>query len=296
MITLVGALRDATRRLQGRSETPRLDAEVLLAEALGQPRGYLYAWPERGLTTVENTRFMALLERRRQGEPIAYILGRREFWSLELKVTPATLIPRPETELLVEQALARLPLDRPLRAADLGTGGGAVALAIARERPKVNLVATDNSAAALVVAADNARRLGVGNVEFRLGDWCDALRDEWFALIVSNPPYVAAGDPCLTQGDARFEPRAALVAGPDGLDALRRISAQAGACLEPGGWLLLEHGAGQSAAVAALLQAAGWTEREIYRDAAGLERVSGGRRPLSRYALSRRPAGLEACC
>ncbi len=279
--TIVALLRDTSDRLAAVSATARLDAEILLAQVMGKPRSYLYAWPERTPDSIQLQRFEALLGRRLSGEPIAYIVGRREFWSLELTVTPATLIPRAETELLVEQALARLSPDKALRSADLGTGSGAIALAIAAERPKAWIVATDNSPAALAVASRNARRLGIGNVEFRLGDWCDALRDERFTLIVSNPPYVASVDPHLGQGDVRFEPPAALVAGPDGLAALRCIVARAGSYLEPGGWLLLEHGYRQGEPLTELLRAAGWIELSAYRDAAGISRVGCGRHPLA---------------
>ncbi|GAP66110.1 (protein release factor)-glutamineN5-methyltransferase [Mizugakiibacter sediminis] len=221
--------------------------------------------------------FAALLARRLAGEPVAYLVGRRGFWSLELEVTPATLIPRAETERLVELALARLPADAAARVADLGTGSGAIALAIARERPRARVVATDASAEALAVARRNAARLGLGNVVFAQGDWCAALgeaRD--FDLIVSNPPYIAAGDPHLGEGDLRFEPAAALASGADGLDAIRRIVRDARAHLRPGGGLLFEHGYRQGAAVRALLAAAGYREVFSARDLEGRERVSGG--------------------
>ncbi len=188
-------LADAARRLAEISETPRLDAEVLLAAALDRPRSYLHAWPERTPEPEPTARFAAWLERRRAGEPVAYLLGRREFWSLELEVTPDTLIPRPETELLVELALEQLSTDRSVTVADLGTGSGAIALALAVERPLARIVATDQSAAALTVARRNAQRLKIRNVEFREGDWCAPLGDERFDLIAANPPYVAATDP-----------------------------------------------------------------------------------------------------
>lgn len=274
--TLSELLADAARRLTAISETPRLDAEVLLAEALERPRSYLHAWPERTPEPEQSARFTAWLERRCKGEPIAYLLGRREFWSLELEVSPDTLIPRPETELLVELALARLPADRPVAIADLGTGSGAIALALAVERPLARIVATDRSPVALTVARRNARRLGIRHIEFREGDWCAPLGDERFDLIAANPPYVAAADPRWRQGELRFEPAAALVSGADGLDALRAIIAQAPDCLKPGGWLLLEHGYDQGETVPALLRERGFDAACDHRDAAGLSRASAG--------------------
>lgn len=273
-------LQNAQIRLAAVSASPHLDAAVLLAEVLSKPRSYLYAWPEQQLAAEQVQRFAELLDRRLNGEPLAYIIGRREFWSLELAITPATLIPRPETELLVELALERIPPDSAMQIADLGTGSGAIALAIARERSRVQVIATDSSAAALTVARLNARRLGIGNVEFRQGDWCAVLEGEKLGLIVCNPPYVALTDPHLHQGELRFEPAAALVAGPDGLDAIRSMTAQAMEHLQAGGWLLLEHGYDQGEPVLTLLSARGFTEVVDYRDAAGIDRVGCGRRPL----------------
>ena len=267
----------AARRLIGVSATPRLDAEVLLAAALNCPRSILYAWPERIPEPELAERFAAWLERRLNGEPVAYLTGRREFWSLELEVTPDTLIPRPETELLVELALERLPADQVVVIADLGTGSGAIALALAVERPRARIVAIDQSPAALAVARRNTERLQIANVEFRPGDWCAPLAGEFFDLIVANPPYVAAADPRWRQGDLRFEPPAALISGPDGLDALRIIIAQTPAVLKPGGWLLLEHGYDQGEAVPGLLRECGFNEVADHQDTAGLSRVSRGR-------------------
>lgn len=277
--TLSELLADAARRLAAISETPRLDAEVLLAAALERPRSYLHAWPERTPEPEQSARFTAWLERRSTGEPIAYLLGRREFWSLELEVSPDTLIPRPETELLVELALARLPVDRPVAIADLGTGSGAIALALAVERPLARIIATDRSPAALTVARRNARRLNIRHVEFREGDWGAPLGGERFDLIAANPPYVAAADLRWRQGELRFEPPTALVSGADGLDALRAIIAQAPDVLKPGGWLLLEHGYDQGEAIPALLRERGFDAVSDHRDAAGLSRTSAGRRP-----------------
>ena len=274
--TLRELLDNAARRLVEISDTPRLDAEILLAAALARPRSYLHAWPERTLEPAQIDRFIGWLERRLKGEPVAYLLGRREFWSLQLEVTPDTLIPRPETELLVELALERLPANRPVAAADLGTGSGAIALALAVERPLARIVATDRSPAALAVARRNARRLNIACVEFREGDWCAPLGDERFDLIAANPPYVAATDPRWRQGELRFEPAAALASGADGLDALRTIIAQAPNHLQPGGWLLLEHGYDQGEAVPALLRERGFDAVSDHRDAAGVSRTSSG--------------------
>lgn len=277
--TLRDWLNHAARHLAAIGDTPRLDAELLLAAVLERPRAYLHAWPERALEPERSARFAAWLDRRRAGEPVAYILGRREFWSLELEVTADTLIPRPETELLVELALDRLPADRPVAVADLGTGSGAIALALASERPRARIVATDLSPAALAVARRNARRLGIANVEFRQGDWCAPLAGEHFDLIAANPPYVAAADSCWRRGELRFEPPAALVAGEDGQDALRAIVLQAPDHLKSSGWLLLEHGYDQGEAVPALLRERGFVEASDHRDAAGLNRTSAGRWP-----------------
>lgn len=257
----------------------RLDAEVLLAHALDKPRSHLRAWPERVLTPEQAARYEELVARRAGGEPVAHILGRREFWSLDLDVTPATLIPRPETELLVELALARIPADAALAVADLGTGTGAIALAVARERPRCRVTATDRSAAALEVARRNAARLGIGGIDFRNGAWYAPLAGLRFDLILSNPPYVRADDPHLAQGDVRFEPPGALVAGADGLDDLRVIVAGAPEHLHGGGWLLVEHGYDQGGAVAALFRTAGFADVGTIRDLNGQPRVTIGRRP-----------------
>lgn len=277
--TLRDWLNHAARRLAEVSDTPRLDAELLLAVALDRSRSYLHAWPERVPEPDQIARFTAWLDRRHTGEPVAYILGRREFWSLELEVTPDTLIPRPETELLVDLALERLPANRPLDMADLGTGSGAIALALAVERPRAWIVATDRSPAALAVARRNARRLNLANVEFREGDWCAPLAGARFDLIASNPPYVAATDSHWREGEPRFEPPTALVSGAEGLDALRTIIAQAPGHLKPGGWLVLEHGYDQGEVVPALLRTRGFVAVTDHRDAAGVNRTSCGRWP-----------------
>lgn len=275
-LTLHQAVRMAQQQLAG-VETPRLDAELLLGHLLGKDRAWLRAWPERMLTADEQAAFESLVARRAAGEPVAYLTGRRGFWSLELKVTPATLIPRPDTETLVEWALALIPPDAAWPIADLGTGSGAIALALGRERPHCRLTATDASLEALAVARENAARNRVGNVEFRPGAWFAPLAGERYRLIVSNPPYVAENDPHLAE--LRFEPLSALAAGPDGLDDLRLLIAGAPHHLDPGGCLLLEHGWDQGGTVRALLQQHGFLEIHTRRDAAGQERVSGGRMP-----------------
>jgi release factor glutamine methyltransferase len=269
--TVRAALATGARRLGSRHE-----AELLLMHALGVDRAWLFMHADAVLDSDAAARLEALLARRESGEPVAYMLGRRGFWTLDLEVGPATLIPRPETELLVELALERLPPDRPLRVADLGTGSGAIALAIASERPRLQVVATDASAEALAVARRNAERLGIGNVQFAQGDWFEPLGSDTFDLIVSNPPYIEADDPHLQQGDLRFEPATALASGADGLDAIRRIAADASSHLRPDGWLLLEHGWNQGDAVRRLLSAAGYREVVTCRDIERRDRVTGG--------------------
>lgn len=277
-LTLRAALRLAEQALSNH-DSPRLDAEVLLAHILDKPRSHLHAWPEKTLDAEAAARFLSLLNRRAEGTPVAHLTGWREFWSLELNVTADTLIPRPETELLVELALARIASDAALAIADLGTGSGAIALALASERPRCRIVATDRSVAALRVAEANAARLGLRNVSLKNGDWLQALDNEQFDLIVSNPPYVAEQDPHLSRGDVRFEPPTALTAGPDGLDDIRHLIANARRWLRPNGWLLLEHGHDQGGAVLELLRKAGYKDREDYQDAGGQPRAAAGRWP-----------------
>lgn len=259
----------------------RAEAEILLAHVLDKPRSWLFAHADDVLDAPVVVRFEELCKRRAQGEPVAYLIGHRGFWTLELEVTPATLIPRPETELLVELALSRLPQDGSPRVADLGTGSGAIALAIARECPHARVLATDASAAALAVAQRNAEANHVRNVGFIQSDWFAALVGERFDLIVSNPPYIATGDPHLALGDLRFEPASALASGSDGLDDVRRIVSGAPEHLVAGGWLLFEHGWDQGAATRRLLEAAGYDEVFIAQDLERRDRVSGGRRGRS---------------
>ena len=255
------------------------DAALLLSHVLDRSRGWLFAHADDPVADADAAAFASLLARREVGEPVAYLCGRRGFWTLDLAVTPATLIPRPDTELLVELALERLPAGHAPDVADLGTGSGAIALALASERPRARVVGTDASAAALDVARANAVRLGIDNVEFRQGDWFDAVPGRRFDLVASNPPYIADGDPHLARGDLRHEPPAALSSGPDGLDAIRAITAAAPAHLVPGGWLLLEHGWDQGAAVRTLLQAAGLCQVATHADLERRDRISLGRLP-----------------
>lgn len=258
------------------SPTARLDAELLLAAVLGKPRSYLRTWPEHEPGAEQLAAFAALLERRRMGEPVAYILGHQGFWSLDLEVAPHTLIPRPDTELLVETALQLVPAT-PQRVLDLGTGSGAIALALASERGGWQVTGVDRIAEAVALAERNRQRLKLGNAEFRQSSWFDGLASERFDLILSNPPYIAADDRHLGEGDVRFEPLSALVAGVDGLDDIRQIIALAPRHLQAGGWLLLEHGYDQAEAVRELLAAAGFTAVDSRRDLGGHQRISLGR-------------------
>jgi release factor glutamine methyltransferase len=294
------------------SGTSRIEVQMLLQSVLKVPRSYLLAHPEQVLNATQHAAFDSLLRRRLQGEPVAHILGEREFFGLSFRVTPATLIPRPETELLVELALKRIlsasapsparstPVGTPLlrsdpsavpqtggggrqagrerafQVLDLGTGSGAIAIAIAHARPDTVVTAVDASKDALQVARENAQRLDIANVSFRQSDWFSALEGQCFDLIVSNPPYIAAGDAHLAQGDVRFEPLSALASGADGLDDIRSIVSQAGTYLEHGAWLLLEHGYDQAAQVCDIFHQNGFAEVFSAKDIAGIDRVSGG--------------------
>lgn len=257
------------------SPSPRLDAEWLLADALGKPASYLRAWPERTVPAPIEARYRSMLARRREGEPVAYILGRQGFWSLDLEVAPQTLIPRPDTESLVE-AVLELHAHEPIDALDLGTGTGAIALALASERPMWRVLGVDRIAEAVELAERNGVRLGLRNCRFQRSDWFGDLAGQRFDLIVGNPPYICADDPHLMQGDVRFEPQSALVAGSDGLADLRLICAQAPAHLRPDGWLVLEHGFDQAEFVRQLLEAAGLHAVHSRTDLAGHWRVSLG--------------------
>lgn len=272
----IGTLLRAAERRLAAGASPRLDAELLLAALLHAGRGHLYAHADEPVEAALAARYLELVERRAGGEPLAYLTGWRDFWTLTLGVSPAVLVPRPETELVVERALALLGPE-PADVADLGTGSGAIALALAAERPRWHIVATDRSAAALEVARANAARLGFGNVEFLQGDWCEPLAGRHFQLLASNPPYVAAGDPALADPALRCEPAGALSPGPTGLEALATIADQARAHLHPGGHLLLEHGADQATALAGRLVALGYAHVRCHPDLAGLDRVTEAR-------------------
>lgn len=270
-------LRAGLHLLETASPTPRLDTELLLAHVLGCERTRLFARREATVDSQSCGRFLALVAERQRRRPVAQLIGRREFWSLTLGVTADVLSPRPETELLVEQALLRLPATGAARILDLGTGSGAIAIALASERPDWRIVASDCSAAALEVARHNAATLGIDTIRFVCGDWYKAVITEVFDLIVANPPYIADHEWPLTDPELGFEPQLALASGPEGLDALRTVIAGAPAHLAPGGWLLLEHGATQATAVSELLAGAGFTAISTIADLAGLPRVSGGR-------------------
>jgi release factor glutamine methyltransferase len=273
--TVRGLLRVAVASLPG--DEARADADLLLAHAIGRPRAWLLAHDDAAVDAAGRARFDAALARRRAGEPVAMIVGRQGFWTFELAVGPDTLVPRPDTELLVERALDFLPRGRPADVLDLGTGSGAIALAIASERPEARVVAVDRSRGALAVAARNALDLGLQDrVRLLEGDWFRGLHGDRFDLVVSNPPYLAEDDPHLPA--LAHEPRGALVSGADGLDAIRHIVATAPSVLRPGGALLFEHGMTQGEAARGLLRAAGFDGVETWRDLGGRDRVSGGRR------------------
>ncbi len=276
--TINDATRSATAILEHtQGNSARLDAELLLASVLDVERTWLRTWPDKILSPDQRQAFETLVSRRQKGEPIAYILGRRDFWTLTLTVTPETLIPRPETELLVEQALVRIPEDAAWTILDLGAGSGAIALAIARERPRCSLIATDRSLAALRIARQNAQLNAVNNIYFLTANWLTGFASHFQAdMILSNPPYIMENDSHLSAGDVRFEPPGALAAGPEGLDDLRRILTTAKTHLKPGGWLLLEHGYHQQAALARLFAQQGYQSVSCLRDYADQPRISLG--------------------
>lgn len=271
-IDIESALTTTAQALQSVSDSPRLDAELLLVSVLDEPRSHLFAHPDEALSTEDAVRLSALVQRRLNHEPIAYLTGEKEFWSLPLMVSTATLVPRPETELLVEATLALIPRDASMAVLDLGTGSGAIAIAISSERPLCRIVATDLSSPALTIAAANAERHELTNITFLQGDWLEPVADRTFDLVVSNPPYVAENDAAMNL--LRCEPRIALVAGEDGLDAIRRIAADAGKNLLGGGALLVEHGADQEEAVAQVLADEGWDNIQCLPDLSNLPRVT----------------------
>lgn len=259
------------------SDSPLLDAQLLLGHVLGCDRTYLYTWPEKQVSDAQFKDFLSLLARRQRGEPVAYLLGHQEFWSLPLKVSPATLIPRADTETLIAHVL-KLALPDPARVLDLGTGTGAIALALASERPRWQVTAVDNQPDSVCLAKENAAELGLDSVDIHLSQWFDSISGV-FDLVVSNPPYIDGDDPHLDQGDVRFEPRSALVAGDGGLADIQHIVATSRRYLSVGGFLYMEHGMGQGAEVRALLSDAGFSHCETVLDLAGRDRISGGQWP-----------------
>jgi release factor glutamine methyltransferase len=279
-LTIAQALKLAIEKLTGIPDSiPRLEAEVLLSSLLDRPRTYLTAWPEMQLSQEQSMSYQAMIERRSRGEPIAYITGNREFWSLNLEVTPDTLIPRPETEALVEQVLQHIPEEQAMRIADLGTGSGAIAAAIASERPMCDIVATDFSPETIQVAQRNFLRLGLKNVTTSIGEWCNALPSgTLFDIIVSNPPYIAEGDGHLAHDGLPWEPQKALRSGDEGLDDINRIIREAPKYIASNGWIFLEHGFDQGDRVRELLKEAGFTSIQTNQDLSGHDRVSIGQK------------------
>jgi len=278
-LSIQAALDSAGELLAACNDAPALESSVLLAHVLGMTRTQLRTRPEQTLRTDQQQAFFDLIARRKAGEPVAYLIGHREFWSLDLIVNEHTLIPRPETELLVELALARIPRDEEFHVLDLGTGSGAIALAIASERPNCHITASDRSPQALAVARANANRLNIANMSFREGSWLSPFSTERFDIIVANPPYVAEHDPHLDEGDLPAEPRSALVAGPTGLEMIGAIIDGAKRHMREEAWLLMEHGYNQADMVTRLLHDAAYRQIQTWRDTAGIERVSGGQCP-----------------
>ena len=279
-LTIEQALKSASQQLQTISPSARLDAELLLADALQQARTHLRAWPDKPLEADQYWRFHHQIEQRRLGTPVAYLLGVREFWSRPFRVTPEVLIPRPETELLVEQALQACRSERPLKIADLGTGSGAIAISLALEWPLAEIHASDICPQALAIARHNAEHLGAHGIQFHRSDWFSDLGQQDFDLIVSNPPYIDPDDPHLSQGDVCFEPRQALIASDHGLHDLNLIAGQAMARLKPGGVLMMEHGYDQAQPVQTLLRQFGYADISQYQDLQGHVRVSAGKNPF----------------
>ena len=278
MTTIKEILTEARTRLKGPEAS--IEADLLLEAICAISRSRQFSHPDEQLLEDQVEQYKSALERRLSGEPLAHITGRRGFWDVDLRVTPDVLSPRSDTEILVEQALQRIPYNASWQIADLGTGSGAIAIVIARERPQCELTATDNSAAALALARENATALGVNNISFVAGSWGQPLKLRQFDVILSNPPYIRTDDPHMLGGDLPAEPIQALVSGSDGLDAIRRIIEDSATCLKPNGWLLLEHGYDQAAEVSDLLQHADFNEIFTQKDYGGNSRVTGGRRQI----------------
>lgn len=276
MPTIQNQLNAANLALTGHSGSAELDSEVLLCHVLNKPRTYLRCWPERELTTGQTAIFQLLIRQRRAGTPIAYLTGKREFWSREFAVTPDVLIPRPDTECLIEHCLALIPPGSAYHIADLGTGSGIIAITLAAERPHTQVLACDASPAALTVARSNTERHQLSNIKFYQSNWFSGLPKQTFQLIASNPPYIAQDDPHLQQGDIRFEPSSALIAGERGLSDIKAIAEQAWGWLEPEGHLLIEHGYNQENDVQAIFNRIGYLNVQTYKDLSGQPRVSYG--------------------
>ncbi|MEJ2140955.1 MAG: peptide chain release factor N(5)-glutamine methyltransferase [Gammaproteobacteria bacterium] len=275
-LTIKQAITLACEQLAGITDSTQLDSEVLLAYVFEQHRTWLHTWPEKEIDTNTLEQFNQLIARRKNGEPVAHIIGEQEFWSIRFKVTTDTLIPRADTERLVELALEHIPEASFWNIADLGTGSGAIALAIAKERPSSQLIATDASMKALTVAQENARLNQLNNIRFVRSTWFEDLDNHVFDMIVSNPPYIAEGDPHLSQGDVRFEPLTALTSGPEGLDDITHLVNKAPHFLKPGGWLILEHGYDQAENIMQLMTQAGFVNCQDFQDYGGNPRVAIG--------------------
>ena len=260
------------------SESPDIDSQVLLCHILSCASSYLHTWPDKELTSAQQEQFENLIEQRQQGQPVAHLTGQRGFWSLDLKVTADTLIPRPDTELLVSLALEKLT--SKMIVADLGTGSGAIGLSLAHEEPSITVFASDASWEALEVAKHNAVKYQLSNVQFWNGSWLDAIVDQSLDMVVSNPPYIEADDAHLSQGDVRFEPMSALASGSDGLDDIRQIIVQAKRCLKPASWLFIEHGYHQAQQIMTLFADAGFTNISSHKDYGDNDRVVLGQQPL----------------
>lgn len=273
-MTIAEILKHSTTQLNSISPSARLDCELLLSYVLKQPKLFLYTDPDYQLSISEEELFQQLLKQRQQGKPIAQLIGKQAFWSFELTVTPDVLIPRPETEMLVEQVLKLLPADKACKVADLGTGSGAIAIALALERPLWQITAVDISSKALAVAKENAEKLGVNSIDFQYGNWCENLTETSYDCIVSNPPYIAVDDPALEQMVKQYEPESALISGRTGLECIEILASEAKSYLVPGGYLVLEHGYQQYQSVKSLLQQEGYSNIEVCTDYAGHLRVT----------------------
>lgn len=276
MHSIKSALADAVDAQTSISDSALLDAEVLLCHVLQKERSYLRAWPDKLLEPEQQEQFWALTEKRRQGMPVAYLIGRREFWSRDFRVSPDVLIPRPDTELLVELGLNLIPPDAPFRLIDLGTGSGIIAITLAAERPHAQVIATDLNSAALEIAKQNARHHHITNIHFYQSDWFNNTPDIQFDLVISNPPYIAKDDSHLQEGDVRFEPQTALVAAQQGLRDIETIADGARGHLKPQGHLLIEHGYNQQHQIQTIFKGLGYDKVQTYQDLSGQPRVTYG--------------------